>query len=200
MGTARPSSSTSKSAAARSITGRPLSSVTIASTCTSVVPPRKIGGCCVGAGCCARPMTPTMASATPTSNGRGAKALAERTATPRAERSAEAFALRRSDRSIAGPTGPIAMVTSASGERDVTTPHTETAAQPLTALSEDERLFRDSVYEFADREIRPLVREMDEHAKIPAALIEKLFDLGVMGIDIPDTYGGGGATFFHSVL
>src|SRR5215510_3698623 len=92
------------------------------------------------------------------------------------------------------------MVTSASGESDVTTQHTESAAQPLTALSEDERLFRDSVYEFADREIRPLVREMDEHAKIPAALIEKLFDLGVMGIEIPDTYGGGGATFFHSVL
>src|SRR5262245_42012111 len=92
------------------------------------------------------------------------------------------------------------MVTSASGESDVTTQHTESAAQPLTALSEDERLFRDSVYEFADREIRPLVREMDEHAKIPPALIEKLFDLGVMGIEIPDAYGGGGATFFHSVL
>jgi alkylation response protein AidB-like acyl-CoA dehydrogenase len=82
----------------------------------------------------------------------------------------------------------------------VTTPHTEAAAQPLTTLSEDERLFRDSVYEFADREIRPLVREMDDHAKIQPALIEKLFDLGVMGIEIPDTYGGGGATFFHSVL
>jgi alkylation response protein AidB-like acyl-CoA dehydrogenase len=82
----------------------------------------------------------------------------------------------------------------------VTTQHTEAAAQPLTTLSEDERLFRDSVYEFADREIRPLVREMDDHAKIQPALIEKLFDLGVMGIEIPDTYGGGGATFFHSVL
>jgi alkylation response protein AidB-like acyl-CoA dehydrogenase len=82
----------------------------------------------------------------------------------------------------------------------VTTQHTEAAAQPLTALSEDERLFRDSVYEFADREIRPLVREMDEHAKIGPALIAKLFDLGVMGIEIPDGYGGAGASFFHSVL
>jgi len=82
----------------------------------------------------------------------------------------------------------------------VTTQHTEAARQPLTTLSEDERLFRDSVYEFADREVRPLVREMDEHAKIPPALVEKLFDLGVMGIEIPDAYGGGGATFFHAVL
>ncbi len=71
---------------------------------------------------------------------------------------------------------------------------------PLTTLSEDERLLRDSVYEFADREIRPLVREMDEHAKIDPAIIRKLFDLGVMGIEIPDAYGGGGASFFHSVL
>ena len=82
----------------------------------------------------------------------------------------------------------------------MTTQHTETAAQPLTRLSDDERLFRDSVYEFADREIRPLVREMDEHAKIDPALVGKLFELGVMGIEIPDGFGGGGATFFHSVL
>jgi len=70
----------------------------------------------------------------------------------------------------------------------------------LTTLTEDERLFRDSVYEFADREIRPLVREMDEHAKIPRGLLDKLFQLGVMGIEIPETYGGAGASFFHSVL
>jgi len=91
------------------------------------------------------------------------------------------------------------MLTSAL-ESNVTTQHTEAAAQPLTTLSDDERLFRDSVYEFADREIRPLVREMDEHARIQPALVDKLFDLGVMGIEIPDSYGGGGATFFHSVL
>ncbi len=86
-------------------------------------------------------------------------------------------------------------------ERHVTTQqHTESMNSALTTLSEDERLFRDSVYEFADREIRPLVREMDEHAKVDKALIAKLFDLGVMGIEIPDSYGGGGASFFHSVL
>jgi alkylation response protein AidB-like acyl-CoA dehydrogenase len=72
--------------------------------------------------------------------------------------------------------------------------------QPLTTLSDDERLFYDSVFEFADREIRPLVREMDDHAKIPRSLIDKLFELGVMGIEIPEEHGGGGATFFHSTL
>jgi alkylation response protein AidB-like acyl-CoA dehydrogenase len=83
---------------------------------------------------------------------------------------------------------------------DVTIENIELLPRALTKLSEDERLFKDSVYEFADREIRPLVREMDEHAKIPRALIDKLFSLGVMGIEIPDSYGGGGATFFHSAL
>ena len=67
------------------------------------------------------------------------------------------------------------------------------ASHALTALSEDETLFRDSVREFADREIRPLVREMDEHAKIPRQLIDKLFELGVMGIEVPEAYGGAAA-------
>jgi alkylation response protein AidB-like acyl-CoA dehydrogenase len=73
-------------------------------------------------------------------------------------------------------------------------------AQPLTVLAEDETIFRDSVREFADAQVRPLVREMDEHAKIPRSLIDQLFDLGVMGIEIPEAYGGAGARFFHSVL
>jgi len=73
-------------------------------------------------------------------------------------------------------------------------------AQPLTLLAEDEVLFRDSVREFAEGQIRPLVREMDEHAKIPRSLVDQLFDLGVMGIEIPETYGGAGASFFHAVI
>ncbi len=74
------------------------------------------------------------------------------------------------------------------------------SGRPLTRLAEDEALFRDSVYEFAEREVRPLVREMDEHAKIPPELIAKLFDLGVMSIEVPETFGGAGGSFFHSVL
>lgn len=71
---------------------------------------------------------------------------------------------------------------------------------PLTVLAEDERLFRDSVREFADTEVRPLVRAMDEHAKFEPSLLPRLFDLGVMGIEIPDAFGGAGGRFFHSVL
>jgi alkylation response protein AidB-like acyl-CoA dehydrogenase len=70
----------------------------------------------------------------------------------------------------------------------------------LTTLTDDERIFRDSVYEFADREVRPLVRKMDEQAKIEPVLIDKLFELGLMGIEIPETHGGAGASFFHAVL
>jgi alkylation response protein AidB-like acyl-CoA dehydrogenase len=77
---------------------------------------------------------------------------------------------------------------------------TLSAPPALTRLSEDEALFRDSVYEFADKEVRPLSREMDEHAKMPRALVDKLFDLGIMGIEIPETHSGAGASFFHSVL
>jgi alkylation response protein AidB-like acyl-CoA dehydrogenase len=77
---------------------------------------------------------------------------------------------------------------------------TDSLPVALSQLSQDEALFRDSVHEFADREIRPLVREMDEHAKIRPDLLPRLFDLGVMGIEIPETHGGAGATFFHSVL
>ncbi|MEO7158185.1 MAG: acyl-CoA dehydrogenase [Vicinamibacterales bacterium] len=75
-----------------------------------------------------------------------------------------------------------------------------TTIPALTRLAEDEAIFRDSVYEFADREIRPLTREMDDHAKFDPALIKKLFELGVMSVEVPDHYGGAGGTFFHSVL
>jgi alkylation response protein AidB-like acyl-CoA dehydrogenase len=80
------------------------------------------------------------------------------------------------------------------------TPDTIAHAQPLTVLAEDELIFRESVREFAEARVRPLVREMDEHAKIPRSLVDQLFELGVMGIEIPEAFGGSGGTFFHSVL
>jgi len=70
----------------------------------------------------------------------------------------------------------------------------------LTRLAEDEAIFRNSVYEFADKEVRPLAREMDEQATMSPALIKKLFELGMMSVEIPESYGGAGGTFFHSVL
>jgi alkylation response protein AidB-like acyl-CoA dehydrogenase len=72
--------------------------------------------------------------------------------------------------------------------------------QPLTVLAEDERIFRDSVRDFAEARIRPLVREMDDQAKIPRSLLDDLFELGVMGIEVPERYGGAGGRFFHAVL
>jgi len=71
---------------------------------------------------------------------------------------------------------------------------------PLTDLSEDERMFRDQVRQFAEDEVRPLVSKMDQEARIPRELIDACFELGIMGIEIPDEHGGAGATFFMSVL
>jgi alkylation response protein AidB-like acyl-CoA dehydrogenase len=83
---------------------------------------------------------------------------------------------------------------------EIVTQETAEHVPPLTVLSEDELMFRDSVRQFADAQVRPLVREMDEQAQMPRSLIDQLFDLGVMGIEIPETYGGSGGRFFHSVL
>ena len=74
------------------------------------------------------------------------------------------------------------------------------AIPALTSLTEDELLLRNSVREFAHAQVRPLVREMDEHAKFSKTLLTQLFELGVMGIEIPESEGGAGGTFFHSVL
>jgi alkylation response protein AidB-like acyl-CoA dehydrogenase len=71
---------------------------------------------------------------------------------------------------------------------------------PLTALSEDEEMFRASVREFAEGEIRPRVAEMDAHAKLDPAIIKQCFDLGLMGIETPEEYGGAGASFFTAIL
>lgn len=71
---------------------------------------------------------------------------------------------------------------------------------PLTTLSEDEQMFRVSVREFAEGELRSRVEEMDEHAKLDPALLRQCFDLGLMGIETPDELGGAGASFFTAIL
>src|SRR5713101_6769261 len=76
----------------------------------------------------------------------------------------------------------------------------ELAGRPLTTLSEDEQMFRASVREFAEGELRPRVEEMEEHAKLDPALIEQCFELGLMGIETPEEYGGAGASFFTAIL
>ncbi|HYP29752.1 MAG TPA: acyl-CoA dehydrogenase [Blastocatellia bacterium] len=76
----------------------------------------------------------------------------------------------------------------------------ETAPRPLTSLTDEEALFRQSVREFAEQQIRPLAAEMDEHGKFSPDLIRQFFDLGLMGIGIPEEYGGQGGSFFNSIL
>jgi alkylation response protein AidB-like acyl-CoA dehydrogenase len=70
----------------------------------------------------------------------------------------------------------------------------------LSILSEEESMFRDAVREFAETEIRPHVYEMDEAAQFRQDLIPKFFDLGLMGIEVPEQYGGSGGTIFMAVL
>ena len=71
---------------------------------------------------------------------------------------------------------------------------------PLTTLTEDEILFRDNIRQFADERVRPLVKEMDEKGIFDKDLIHEFFQLGLMGVEIPEQYGGGGAKFFEAIL
>lgn len=74
------------------------------------------------------------------------------------------------------------------------------AAQPLTVLSDEERLFAASVREFAEAEVKPYVREMDEKQKMRPEIISKCFELGLMGIEPGEEYGGSGGSFFMACL
>jgi alkylation response protein AidB-like acyl-CoA dehydrogenase len=76
----------------------------------------------------------------------------------------------------------------------------EITGQPLTIVSEEEALFRNSCREFAVEQIGPLVRKMDEESELDPDLIHQLFELGLMGIQTSEAYGGSGGTFFMSVL
>jgi alkylation response protein AidB-like acyl-CoA dehydrogenase len=71
-----------------------------------------------------------------------------------------------------------------------------THARPaLTLLSEDENAFREAVRTFAETEIKPHVTHMDEKAEMDSSLVKKLFEMGLMGIETPEKYGGAGSTF-----
>jgi alkylation response protein AidB-like acyl-CoA dehydrogenase len=76
----------------------------------------------------------------------------------------------------------------------------ESLVRPLTTLSEDEQMFRDSVREFAEGEIRKRVEEMDEQAHLDPSLMKQCFDLGLMGIETPEEFGGAGGSFFQAIL
>jgi alkylation response protein AidB-like acyl-CoA dehydrogenase len=67
-------------------------------------------------------------------------------------------------------------------------------------LSEDELMFRDNIRQFAEEKIRPLVKVMDERSLFDPGLIAQFFQLGIMGIEIPESYGGVGGKFFESIL
>src|SRR2546427_7411380 len=71
---------------------------------------------------------------------------------------------------------------------------------PLTTFTEDEIMFRDNIRQFADEKVRPLVKEMDEKGIFDKDLIHQFFQLGLMGIEIPEQYGGGGGKFFEAIL
>jgi alkylation response protein AidB-like acyl-CoA dehydrogenase len=70
----------------------------------------------------------------------------------------------------------------------------------LTVLSEEEELFRSSVREFAEGEVRPRVEHMEQAAKLDPDLIKQCFELGLMAIESPEEYGGAGSTIFNAIL
>src|SRR5579872_923342 len=76
----------------------------------------------------------------------------------------------------------------------------QAAPSPLTALTDDEKMFQSTVRKFAREEIRPFVREMDEAGVFRKDIIKQFFEMGLMGIEIPEEFGGQGGTFFQAIL
>src|ERR1051325_572163 len=71
---------------------------------------------------------------------------------------------------------------------------------PPTSYSEDEQMCRASVREFAEGELRPRVEKMDEEGKMDKEVVRQLFELGLMGVETPEEYGGAGASFFTAII
>src|SRR5215472_7866716 len=80
------------------------------------------------------------------------------------------------------------------------TEHQPATTPPLTALNDDEKLFQTTVRRFARERIRPYVREMDEACVFRQDIIRQFFEMGLMGIEIPEEFGGQGGTFFQAIL
>lgn len=74
------------------------------------------------------------------------------------------------------------------------------AIPPVTQLTEEEQMFKDAVSEFAEEQIKPYVREMDEKGEFRREILDQFFELGLMGIEIPEEYGGTGGSFFMAIL
>jgi len=74
------------------------------------------------------------------------------------------------------------------------------APAPLTALTEEEQMFRDTVRQFAEETVAPRVHAMDSAAKFDEDLIPQFFEMGLMGIEVPESLGGSGSSFFTAVL
>jgi len=82
----------------------------------------------------------------------------------------------------------------------MTTATESPSVAPLTSLSEEEQMFQQSVRDFAVEKIRPLVPRMDHDAVMDKSLISSFFELGIMGVEVPDQWGGAGSSFFTAVL
>lgn len=76
----------------------------------------------------------------------------------------------------------------------------DNARPAITTLSDDENAFREAIRSFAESEIKPLVTKMDDESQMPESLIKKLFEMGLMGIETPEKYGGAGSTFTMACL
>ncbi len=76
----------------------------------------------------------------------------------------------------------------------------ENARPAITTLSDDENAFKEAIRTFAESEIKPIVNKMDEESQMPDSLIKKLFEMGLMGIETPEKYGGTGSTFTMACL
>src|SRR5438270_6995869 len=77
---------------------------------------------------------------------------------------------------------------------------TTTSSPALTLLSEEEVMFRDAVAGFAEEEVRPRVMEMEKAGRIDPALLPKYFELGLMGIEVPEEFGGADGSLFMVTL